>query len=106
MPDQPLTILVVDDNEVKRYTLEHILRKGGFRIRSASSGEEALAMMSTKPDLIVLDVQLPDIDGFEVCRRIKADPVTSSIPVLHVSATYVDSEDRILGARQRRRRDT
>ena len=91
------TILVVDDDEVKRYTLEHILRKGGFEVLQAATGAEAFRLVAARPDLIVLDVHLPDIDGYEVCRRLKADPATASTPILHVSTTFVDSEDKILG---------
>ena len=91
------TILVVDDDEVKRYTLTRILARAGFEVIEALTGAEALRLVRRMPDLIVLDVQLPDIDGREVCRRLKADPETASIPVLHISATYVESEDKVAG---------
>jgi PAS domain S-box-containing protein len=98
MPDPgPLTILVVDDDEAKRYTIAHVLRRAGFLTREAATGEEGLRMAAEGPDLIVLDVKLPDIDGFEVCRRIKADPATASIPVLQLSATFVSTDDRVQG---------
>ena len=54
-------------------------------------------MAAMRPDLVILDVRLPDMDGFEVCRRIKSDPVTRGIPVLHVSSTFVDIEDKVQG---------
>ncbi|MHB1559902.1 MAG: PAS domain-containing hybrid sensor histidine kinase/response regulator, partial [Isosphaeraceae bacterium] len=58
---------------------------------------EALRMALARPDLIILDVKLPDIDGFEVCRRIKSDPATRGVPVLHVSNTFVDIDDKVQG---------
>ena len=95
MNDTPLiTILNVDDNEANRYAITRMLRRGGFASIEAANGEEALRLVADRPDLVVLDVNLPDIDGFEVCRRIKADPATASIPVLHMSASYILSEDR------------
>ncbi|QEH34524.1 Sensor protein EvgS precursor [Aquisphaera giovannonii] len=90
-------ILVVDDDEAKRYSITKILQKAGYRIRQAVTGGEALRMVAELPDLVVLDVKLPDVSGFEVCRRIKADPVTSEIPVLHMSTTFVDLEDKLQG---------
>ncbi len=92
-----VTILVVDDDEVKRYTVVRILRKAGFAVQEARTGAEALAPRAERPDLIVLDVNLPDIDGFEVCRRIKADLATAAVPVLHLSTAFVQSEDRAHG---------
>lgn len=87
-------ILAVDDVEAKRYVWEKVLTGAGFTVRTASSGREALDLAKTLPDLIILDVRLPDIDGLEVCRRIKEQPITSSIPVLHVSASLITPEDR------------
>lgn len=98
MVDQPLaTILLVDDDEVKRYTIAKILARAGYRVREAVTGHGALRMTAERPDLIILDVKLPDISGFEVCRVIKSDPSTRTIPVLHISTTFVDLEDRIQG---------
>ncbi|HMB04793.1 MAG TPA: response regulator [Isosphaeraceae bacterium] len=93
----PATILVVDDDETKRYTISRVLRRAGFGSLEAADGAEALHLAAANPDLIVLDVNLPDIDGFEVCRRIKADPATATIPVLHLSAARVEVEDRVQG---------
>jgi PAS domain S-box-containing protein len=98
MPDNaPATIVVVDDKEGTRYTLARLLRKAGYVVREAATGEEALRLAADKPDLIVLDIKLPDINGLEVCRRVKADPATGSVLVLHLSATFADSDSRSLG---------
>ena len=85
----PITILNVDDNEANRYAVTRMLKRAGFATAEADCGEEALRQVAALPDLVILDVNLPDIDGFEVCRRIKADPATASIPILHLSASYV-----------------
>jgi PAS domain S-box-containing protein len=95
MADRPNpSVLFVDDDELNRRALSLALRSAGFRPLEAASGSDALQLASGKPDLIVLDVSLPDIDGFEVCRRIKAHPATSAIPVLHMSGVFVSAQDR------------
>lgn len=94
---QPVTILIVDDDEAKRYAITKIIERAGFTTREATTGTEALRLVHTMPDLVILDVKLPDVSGFEVCRRIKADPTTANIPVLHLSTTFVDLEDKIQG---------
>ena len=91
------SILYVDDDPANRRTFSMVLRHAGFETREAATGGDALRLAAEQPDLIILDVNLPDIDGFEVCRRIKAHPATSSIPVLHMSAVYVRSEDKTHG---------
>jgi DNA-binding response OmpR family regulator len=91
------TILNVDDNEVGRYAVNRILQKEGFRVREASTGEEALRRAAEMPDLIILDVHLPDMSGLDVCRKIKENPATSHIPILHLSATYTDAESKAEG---------
>ncbi len=95
--EPPDTVLIIDDDDAKRHSLVKILRRAGFAIREGDSGADALRLAVEKPSLIVLDVMLPDMSGFEVCRRIKQDPATSTIPVLHVSTTFVDIEDRVQG---------
>ncbi len=89
--ERPL-ILVVDDNEIKRYSICQPLKRFGYEIIEASTGKEALAMAHSLPVLIVLDVNLPDISGFEVCKLLRRDPLTASIPILHISATYVEGD--------------
>lgn len=95
---QLITILHVDDNETNRYTTNRMLRQAGFNVIEAVTGEAALQLVAqAKPDLIILDVRLPGIDGFEVCRRLKANVTTAFIPVLHLSASFVESRDKAQG---------
>lgn len=91
------TILVVNDNEVGRYTTVRMVRQEGFPVMEAATGGEALEKAGAEPGLIVLDVNLPDISGFEVCRRVKGNPATARIPILHLSATYMDDKARVEG---------
>lgn len=90
-------ILTVDDNDAMRYSLVRSLQDAGYNVVEARTGKEALMLAANAPDLITLDVNLPDMTGFQVCRQLKSDPVTSSIPVLHVSSTFVDPEHRVKG---------
>jgi signal transduction histidine kinase/CheY-like chemotaxis protein len=91
------TILLVDDDFVNRQALRLLLGNAGYRTLEAATGQDALSQCAHKPDLVVLDVNLPDISGFEVCRRIKANPEWRSVSVLHLSAVYVNSGDRAQG---------
>lgn len=89
-------ILVVDDNESARYGKARTLRRAGYEVIEAGTGEDALrAAIEHEVRLAVLDVNLPDIDGWEVCRRLKADARTSAVVVLQVSATHVRQEDTV-----------
>jgi signal transduction histidine kinase len=98
MPEtKDITILAVDDNDAIRYSLSRALQGGGYRVIEARNGTETLRLADDSPDLITLDVHLPDMDGFEVCRRLKANPRTAHIPVLHISATVTDTENRVRG---------
>ena len=92
--------LVVDDLEENRSFLSRIIRYHFHEaiIQTASSGIEALeAVKGCTPDLILLDALMPKLDGFETCRRLKANPITTSIPILMVSAILTDTENRISG---------
>lgn len=81
------TILVVDDNADNLRLLAGILDEHHYKIRLAPSGERALATIRKEaPDLILLDIMMPDMDGFEVCRQLKADQKTTGIPVIFISA--------------------
>src|SRR5262249_31953640 len=95
-----IKILTVDDNEALRYSLARSLRDAGYQVIEANSGEQALKLAAESPDLITLDVNLPDMMGFQVCRMIKNNPATAHIPVLHISATFVDPESRVRGLEQ------
>src|SRR5688500_12116529 len=80
-------VLNVDDYEAGRYATSRVLRQAGFDVAEAATGTDALRLVvSEHPDLVLLDVNLPDVDGFEVCRQIKTHPDTSTIPVLYLSA--------------------
>ena len=90
-------ILVIEDDDIVARTIERSLRGEEFRVDLASSGVEGLkAARRNRPDLIILDVIMPGMDGYAVCREIRADPVLTSIPVLFLTAKIKD-EDKITG---------
>jgi two-component sensor histidine kinase len=90
------TILNVDDDEATLYATSRVLKRAGFDVLEAKTGEEALEIVKREhPPLVLLDVNLPGIDGIEVCRRIKQDPQTSSIMVLQMSATSTAVHNRV-----------
>jgi adenylate cyclase len=95
--NNPARILVVDDNETNRDILITRLEKHGYQLLQAADGEEALASAAQhSPDLILLDVEMPKLDGFEVCRRLKNDPAMSFIPIILVTARAA-SQDVVAG---------
>ncbi len=86
-------ILVVDDEEDLQELLRYNLEKEGFSVTCVSSGEEALAQIKKKsPSLVLLDLMLPGIDGFDVCRKLKSDSSTSGIPVVMLTAKGEDAD--------------
>ena len=86
IPAYPARILIVDDERPNRQLLEIMLTPEGFLLLTAASGEEALAMVALQaPDLILLDVMMPRMDGYEVAARIKGDAATKNIPVIMVT---------------------
>jgi PAS domain S-box-containing protein len=91
-----IKILAVDDNAAALYATARVLRSAGYEVLEASTGNSALTL-ADRADLVVLDINLPDIDGFEVCRRLRARPETAQLPVLHLSATFTQSSDFELG---------
>jgi signal transduction histidine kinase len=89
-------ILNVDDSDGARYAKTRILTRAGFRVIEAADGNSALLRArEDKPDLVLLDVKLPDINGFEVCRLLKDDPDTRPVLVLQTSASYIGVADKI-----------
>jgi signal transduction histidine kinase len=89
-------VLNVDDYLPGRYARSRVLREAGFKVLEASSGAEALRLVEAqRPDVIILDQNLPDMPGIEVCRQIKGDPETEAIPVLQVSATAHALETKV-----------
>jgi DNA-binding response OmpR family regulator len=99
MTPVPGSILLVDDDEAKRYVLATWLKRAGHQVTEVATGGAALDMVSTA-ELVILDVNLPDMSGFDVCRQIKGDPRTAAIPVIQVSATAVEVKDRAHGLTQ------
>ena len=95
--ERGITVVVVDDHADSRALLAMYLRTEGFRVKEAATGMEALEVAATQPSLMILDINLPDIDGFEVCRRLKSEPRTAGITVLQVSATYREASHRVRG---------
>ncbi len=95
--DAPATVLVVDDEAWNRMLAEAILEDDGYRILLAEDGEEALARVAEeRPDAILLDVMMPRLDGFEVCRRLKSSRRTFFVPVMMLTA-LADSESKVKG---------
>jgi signal transduction histidine kinase len=86
-------ILIVDDTPANLYLLAEMLAQAGYRARSAANGESALrSVQACQPALILLDVRMPDMDGFEVCRRLKESTVTRDIPVIFLSAATATAD--------------
>lgn len=81
-------ILVVDDNAINRKVLSSVLTENGYDITMASDGLEALhCVYEERPDLVLLDIQMPEMDGFEVCQRLKSNPTTEDIPIIFITAS-------------------
>lgn len=95
-PD-PQFILIVDDSPLNLVVLSQALESVGYMVEMANDGEEALALVEQRhPELILLDVQMPKIDGFEACRRLQADPATQTIPIIFMTA-LADRQDKLTG---------
>ncbi len=90
-------ILIVDDNATNLSVLSKTLKSANYKVRMAMDGEEALSTVAdAHPEIILLDVQMPEIDGFEVCRRLQADPATKGIPIIFMTA-LADTENKVEG---------
>jgi len=93
----PPTVLVVDDNAAGRYSTSRALQAAGFSTMESSGGAAALKLAQHGVSAVVLDVHLPDVSGFEVCRLLRTDPLTAHLPVVHVSAVHRTPEDQVNG---------
>jgi CheY-like chemotaxis protein len=88
-----MKILCIEDNDDNVYMLKNRLSRAGFTVVVATDGAQGIAMAtSERPDLILMDLTLPDIDGKEVTRRIKADPVTKRIPIIALTANAMSGD--------------
>ena len=99
-PKAPITVLNVNDSPANLYTTSRILTQGGFQVIEAADGLRALELAKARPDVILLDINLPDLSGLDVCRRLKASEATSSCSVLMTSAYHVNVESKVIGLEQ------
>jgi len=87
-------ILVVEDTEDNRRILRDLLTRAGFELIEAADGESGVSMATThRPDLILMDIQLPVLDGYEATRRIRANPDTHSIPIIAVTSYALSGDE-------------
>ncbi len=97
MSDATPFILIVDDNSTNLSVLSKALKADGYKVCIAMDGEDALAQIErNQPELILLDIQMPKMDGFETCRRLQANPATEAIPVIFMTA-LADTENKVKG---------
>ncbi|MDE1164740.1 MAG: response regulator [Pseudomonas sp.] len=93
-----LRLLIVDDNEATRYALRRRLERNGYHVQEAGTGTDGLALIASEVfDALILDVNLPDMSGFDIVRLLRADAATALLPVIHVSAASIQTGDIITG---------
>ena len=98
MPPVSPLILLVDDTEEIRQVWRRLLTAAGFRVIEAVHGEDGVRKaLDLRPDLIVMDIAMPVLNGIDATRQLKADPATTAVPILAVSADTVDEESREAG---------
>jgi signal transduction histidine kinase len=95
--DGKLRILFVEDDIGKRYVIARQLRAAGFEVEEAATGEEGLAKIRPEHHVAILDMRLPDMSGWDLCKRIKQNPRTAQVKILELSATLATAEDRARG---------
>jgi CheY-like chemotaxis protein len=98
-PTNGVKVVAVDDNLAHNYALERSLRYLGYDIQMAANGEELLALVSADVHAVILDINLPDIDGFELCRRIRSNADTANLPIIFLSATSLNSPSHDMAKR-------
>ncbi len=94
---EPPHVVVIDDTEGNRYVVARLLRAAGMRVAEAENGRHGLVLAREHPDLILVDVNLPDMSGFDVVRALRADPDTAFIPIMHISASFIGTGDKAMG---------
>ena len=98
MSEAPVRVLVVDDYAPGRYARTTLLRRAGFEVLEATNGREALEQAAAgHPQVVILDIALPELNGYEVCRRLKADPALAGVQVLHLTSAHRDTVDHARG---------
>jgi CheY-like chemotaxis protein len=91
-------VLLADDDDVGRYVIATMLRRAGFTVREVADGLAAIETAQKElPDIAILDVKMPGLDGFEACRKLKSDELTQHIPVLMLSATFLETDAHVAG---------
>ena len=94
----PEKIMIVEDEEGTRETWQEFFQGSGYDVFGAGDGQQALDMIRiNRPDIVLLDLRLPGLDGYQVCQRLKSDPLTSEIPVIMVTAFLTGSSDTVRG---------
>ena len=88
-------VLIIDDDDGTRLTIKHIVESARYQARTAAGGHDALKMVQEKvPEIIILDLVMPEMDGYEVCRRLKADPRSAQVPVIFLSG-LISAEEKV-----------
>lgn len=97
-PQGPEKILIVEDEEGTRETWQDFFQGSGYDVFEAGDGQQALDMIRmNRPDIVLLDLRLPGMDGYQVCQRLKGDPLTSNIPIIMVTAFLTGASDTVRG---------
>jgi CheY-like chemotaxis protein len=92
----PYRILVVDDNEINLTLVAKILELEGYEVTGARNGMEAIqSIIHDKPNLAILDVMMPDMDGYELCQRLRQPPISASMPIVMLTAMNSDMEKQL-----------
>jgi two-component system cell cycle response regulator DivK len=86
-------ILLAEDNASNRYLASYLLRDAGFTVFTAQNGQEAIRLaLAEKPDLVLMDIQMPEMDGYEAASRMRADPLLARIPIVAVTSFAMTSD--------------
>ena len=97
-PQGPEKIMIVEDEEGTRETWQEFFQGSGYDVFGAGDGQQALDMIRmNRPDIVLLDLRLPGMDGYQVCQRLKGDPLTSNIPIIMVTAFLTGASDTVRG---------